>query len=118
MPPATLLARRFSEAIIALRAIKEFDSWVGQFWRSPCPFPERAALARADRGATDAIIWHDGETTIYGFLPDPDMDGCFCVPLDAALPEFHFTAGRSLMPYGQDVVISAAMREEIQPPGS
>ena len=116
MPPAIDLARRFAEAIIALRAIKEFDSWVGQFWRSPCPFPEKAALARADRGAGDAIVWHDGETTIYGFLPD--MDGCFCVPLDAALPDFAFAAGRAAVPYGQDIVISAAMREEVHPPGN
>lgn len=116
MPPATDLARRFAEAIVALRAIHEFDAWVGQYWRSPCPVPEQASLAREDRGASDAIVWHDGETTIHGFLPD--MDGCFCVPLEAALPEFPFSAGRSTMPYGQDIVISAAMREESHPPGS
>ena len=115
MPPAMELARRFAEAIVALRAIHEFDAWVGQYWRSPCPAPEQAALARADRGASDAIVWHEGEATIYGFLPD--RDGCFCVPIEAVLPEFAFAVGRAA-PYGQDILISAAMREEIQPPGT
>jgi hypothetical protein len=116
MPPATAIARRFAEAIIALRAIHEFDAWVGQYWRSPCPVPEKAALARADRGTSDAIVWHEGETTIFGFLPG--RDGCFCVPLEAALPEFAFATGRPTASYGQDVVISAAMREEFHSPGS
>ena len=116
MPPAIDLARRFAEAITVLRAIHDFDTWIGQFWCDHCPAPERAALARADRGASDAVVWHEGEATIFGFLPD--RDGCFCVPREAALPEFAFTAGRAAAPFGQDIVISAAMREEIHPPGS
>lgn len=115
MPPAIDLARRFAEAITALRAIHDFDDWIGQFWRQQCPAPQEVALAGADRGADDALVWHEGDGTIYGFLPD--RDGCFCVPREAALPDFAFTAGPSAPPYGQDIVISAAMREEIHPPG-
>lgn len=116
MPPATDLARRFAEAITALRAIHDFDAWIGQYWRDHCPAMETAAFAGAARGADDAIVWHEGETTIFGFLPD--RDGCFCVPRETALPDFPFSAGRSPAPYGQDLLISAAMREEIQSPGS
>jgi hypothetical protein len=116
MPPAIDLARRFAEAITALRAIHDFDDWIGQYWRHPCPAPERVALARADRGGSNAIVWHEGGATIFGFLPD--QDGCFCVPRDTDLPDFAFDTGSFAAPYRQDIVISAAMREEIQPPGS
>ena len=115
MPPAIDLARRFAEAIIALRAIHEFDAWIGQFWCEHCPAPGSSA-AHTDAGADDAIVWHDGDATIYGFLPD--RNGCFCIPREAPLPEFAFTAGRAAPPYGQDIVISAGMRDELQPPGA
>ena len=116
MPPVIDVARRFAEAITALRAIHDFDTWIGQFWCDHCPVSERAALARDDCGASDAIVWHEDEATIFGFLPD--RDGCFCLPRETALPEFAFTAGRTATLYGQDIVISAAMREESHPPGS
>ena len=43
---------------------------------------------------------------------------CDGVPREAALPEFAFAAVRAMAPFGQDIVISAAMREEIHPSGS
>jgi hypothetical protein len=40
------------------------------------------------------------------------------VPTDEDLPDFSFATGQLEIPYGQDIVISAAMRDELQPPGS
>ncbi len=116
MPPAIDLARRFADAITALRAIHDFDDWVGQYWRDRCPAPENIVERGGGRGDEDAVVWHESEATIFGFLPD--RDGCFSVPRDVALPDFSFATGRSPAPYGQDIVISAGMREEIQSPGS
>ena len=116
MPPATDLARRFAEAITALRAIHDFDDWIGQYWSDRCPAPESSLIANHQRGADDAIIWHEGETTIYGLLPG--RDGCFCVPRDAALPDFAFAAGRTPARFEQDILISAAMREEHHTPSA
>lgn len=116
MPPAIDVARRFAEAVATLRALHDFDDWIGQYWRAECSAPKNAASTRAPLEAEDAIIWHEAEDTIFGYLPG--YDGCFCIPRDVALPDFPFSAGRQSLSYDQDIVISAAMREEIQPPGS
>lgn len=116
MPPAIDLARRYAEALSALRAVHDFDDWIGQFWREQCPAPEGASAYRTMLGTEKAIVWHEGEDTVYGYLPG--YDGCFCVPTAEALPDFPFAAGQLEIPYGQDIVISAAMRDQLHPPGS
>ncbi len=116
MPRAIDLARRYAEAVLALRAIHDFDDWIGQFWHDHCPVPEGTGAYRTMLGTEKAIIWHEGDDTAYGYLPG--CDGCFCVPTDEDLPDFSFATGQLEIPYGQDIVISAAMRDELQPPGS
>lgn len=115
MPPAIVLARRYAEALSALRAVHDFDDWIGHYWHERCPAPAGAAASRDALGADEAIVWHEGEDTVYGYLPG--YDGCFCVPYDETLPEFPFAASKPAIPFGQDIVISAAMREQLQPPG-
>jgi hypothetical protein len=116
MPPAIVLARRYAEALAALRAVHDFDEWIGQFWHDCCPAPASAASSRDTVGTEDTIVWHEGVETVFGYLPG--RDGCFCVPRDLALPDFSFIAENRSLPIGQDIVISAAMRDELQPPGS
>ena len=116
MPPAIELARRYAEALATLRAVHDFDEWIGQYWQERCPAPASAAASRDAVGAEDTIVWHEGQETVFGYLPG--SDGCFCIPRDVALPDFPFAAGNAVLPFGQDIVISAAMREELQPPGS
>ena len=116
MPPAIELARRFAEALAVLRAVHDFDEWIGQYWQERCPAPASAAASRDTVGDEDAIVWHEGLETVFGYLPG--CDGCFCIPRDLALPDFAFTTGSSIRPFGQDIVISAGMRDELQPPGS
>ena len=116
MPPAIELARRYAEALAALRAVHDFDEWIGQYWQERCPAPASAAASRDTVGAEDTIVWHEGEETVFGYLPG--RDGCFCVPRDVPLPDFPFSAADPTHPFGQDIVISAAMRDELQPPGS
>lgn len=116
MPLAIDLARRYAEALSALRAVHDFDDWIGQFWHEPCPASRGAGAYRTMLGPEDAIVWHEGEETVYGYLPG--YDGCFCVPTSETLPDFPFAAGQPELSFGQDVVISADMREELQPPGS
>jgi len=116
MPPAIVLARRYAEALAALRAVHDFDDWIGQFWHERCPAPASAAASRDTVGAEDTIVWHEGEETVFGYLPG--RDGCFCVPRDVALPEFPSIPENLAPALGQDIVISASMRDELQPPGS
>ncbi len=116
MPPAIELARRYAEALTALRAVHDFDEWIGQYWQERCPAPASAAASRDAVSADDTIVWHEGEETVFGYLPE--RDGCFCVPRDVALPDFPITVENPTLPFGQDIVISAAMRDELQPPGS
>lgn len=116
MPPAIDLARCYAEALEALRAVHDFDDWIGQYWHEQCPAPDSAAASRTLLGAEDAIVWHEGHDTVFGYLPG--YAGCFVVPRDVVLPRFPFAAHNPAIPYGQDIVISAAMREELQPPGS
>ena len=84
------LARRYAEALAALRAVHDFDEWIGQYWQERCPAPESAA-SRDTVGAKDTIVWHEGEETVFGYLPG--RDGCFCVPRDVPLPDFPFAEG-------------------------
>ncbi|MGH2613725.1 MAG: hypothetical protein ACRDJC_00660 [Thermomicrobiales bacterium] len=116
MPPAIDVARRFAEAVATLRAIHDFDDWIGQYWVERCGSPESAAAAHSTAGAEEMIVWHEGEETVFGFLPG--YEGCFCIPRAVALPDFPFASQGPLRGFGQDIVISAAMREDIQPPGS
>jgi hypothetical protein len=116
MPPAIDLARRYAEALSALRAVHDFDDWIGQFWCEHCPAPESVGAYRTVLGTEKAIVWHEGEDTVYGYLPG--YDGCFCVPADLPLPDFTFVSGQLEIPYGQDIVISAAMGEQLHPPES
>ena len=116
MPSAIELARRYAEALVTLRAVHDFDDWIGHHWQERCPAPASAAASRDTVGTEDAIVWHEGEESVFGYLPG--HDGCFCVPRDLALPSFPFAAGDLTLPFGQDIVISAARRDELQPPGS
>ena len=116
MPPAIELARCYAEAMSVLRAVHDFDEWIGQYWQERWPAPASAAASRDAVGDEDAIVWHEGLETVFGYLPG--RDGCFCIPRDLALPDFAFATGHSVLSFGQDIVISAAMREELQPPGS
>jgi hypothetical protein len=115
MPPAIDLARRYAEALAALRAVHDFDDWLGQFWEERCTVPEGGPAARTPLGVEGAIAWYDCGETIAGYVPR--QDGCFRVPRSAALPVFPFVADELVAPTGQDVVISAAMRDELHPPG-
>ncbi|MBA2596928.1 MAG: hypothetical protein M3Q50_11595 [Chloroflexota bacterium] len=115
MPPALDVARRFAEAIATLRALHDFDDWIGQFWIEGCSAQRRAASSARPAGGDDSIVWHETGNTIFGYLPG--RDGCFAIPRDMPLPDFSFTAGKSSIPYGEDIVISAAMGEELQTSG-
>jgi hypothetical protein len=115
MPPAIDVARRYAEAVAALRALHDFDAWIGQYWVESCPFPGSAAASRATAGG-DAIVWHESEEMVFGYLPG--VDGCFCIPRDVALPDFAFAASGPVRLFGKDIVISAEMRAELQPPGT
>ena len=116
MPLAIDLARRYAEALSALRAVHDFDDWIGQFWQEHCPAPKGAGAYRTLLGTEKAILWYEGEDTVYGYLPG--YEGCFCVPTDKSMPDFPFAADQAEIPFGQDIVVSAAMREQLQPPGS
>ena len=83
--------------------------------RSVAP-PWQSAASRDTAGAKDTIVWHEGEETVFGYLPG--RDGCFCVPRVVPLPDFPFAERNPTLPFGQDIVISAAMQNELQPPGS
>ena len=116
MPPAIDLARRFADAVSALRAVHDFDDWIGQFWCERCPVPGGTGAFRTLLGTENDIVWHEGDETVYGYLPG--RDGCFCVPADESLPDFPFAAIQPDISFGQDIVVSATMREQMQPPGS
>ncbi len=116
MPPAIDVAHRFAEAVTTLRALHDFDAWIGQFWIEGCSAAQSAASSGLSSGVDDAIIWYETADTVFGFLPG--RDGCFSLPRDLPLPEFAFAAGISSVPYEEDIVISAAMSDELQSPRS
>jgi hypothetical protein len=114
MPPAIDLARRYTQALAALRAIHDFDAWLGDYWREQCPAPATAPAARTPLGAAGAITWHEERDRVVGYLPG--ADGCFDLPRDMPLPAFSLT-GEISPPYDdRDILIHASMREELQPP--
>ena len=110
MPPAIDLARRYAEALAALRAVHRFDDWLGRHWHDRCPTPTTTATSHTFLGADGTIAWHDDEDGVVGYLPGEA--GCFRVPRDAAMPDFPAPADSLPLVYGQDVLISAAMRDE------
>jgi hypothetical protein len=116
MPPAINVARRYAEAVATLRALHDFDDWIGQYWVERCASPGSAAATHTTLGAEELIVWHEDEETVLGFLPG--YDGCFRIPRAVPLPDFPFAAEGPVRSFGQDIVISAAMREDVQPPGS
>ena len=116
MPSAADLARLYADAVTVLRAVHDFDDWLGQFWHDRCPGPEIAGAHRSGPETEKAIVWHEDEDSVYGYLPD--YEGCFCLPVAESLPDLPFAVRPLEPPAEQDIVISAAMREQLQPPGS
>jgi hypothetical protein len=115
MPPATDLARRYADALGALRAIHAFDAWLGSHWHERCDVPCAEPVSRTPLGVPGSITWYEHNDVVIGVLPG--QEGCFRIPRAAAMPEFPLADG--LPPsLEQDVVISASMREEIDLPGS
>jgi hypothetical protein len=110
MPPAIDLARRYGEALLALRAVHDFDDWLGRYWCDRCPPPAAPPTSYTSLGANGTIAWHEGEDVVVGYLPRDG--GCFRIPRDATMPDFPAATTAVPLPYGQDVVIRAAMRDE------
>lgn len=110
MPAARDLARRYAEALAALRAVHDFDAWLGEHWQDYCPRPASPPDAQTALGAAGAITWHEVADGIVGYLPG--NDGCFRVARDSPMPDFP-PSEESLSPlFGNDILISAAMQEE------
>jgi len=111
MPPALELARRYSEALAALRAVHDFDDWLGEHWHDHCPPPPGTSSARTPVGMRGEITWHETGDDVIGYLPD--HDGCFRVSIAASLPDFWPAASvADVQRVDEDVVISAAMPGE------
>jgi hypothetical protein len=116
MPPATDLARRYGDALAALRAIHAFDAWLGRHWHERCAAPVSEPVSLTPLGVSGSITWYERDDVVVGVLPG--QEGCFRVPRDAPMPEFPLAAGGPPLPREQDVVISASMRAEVDLPGS
>lgn len=114
MPPAFDLARRYAQALTALRAIHDFDAWLGEHWREQCPAPASAPAAHTPLGAAGAITWHEEHGRVLGFLPGDE--GCFDIPHGAPLPPFSLQSDIAPPLDNGDILISASMREELPPP--
>lgn len=115
MPPAFDLARRYAEALAALRAIHDFDAWLGEHWQARCSMPADPPAAETPVGAGQVIAWYESAEMVTGFLPGEE--GCFQVLRDERLPDLPL--GEAFTPeYGRDVLISAAMRDDLGQPGS
>lgn len=115
MPPALELARRYSDALAALRAVHAFDDWLGDHWQERCPPPPASSSARSPVGIWGDVTWHESGEDVIGYLPD--QDGCFRVPIAATLPDFWPAIPVMDAPrVDEDVVISAAMPGEHLPP--
>ncbi len=110
MPPAVDLARRYADALAALRAIHTFDAWLGDHWHERCAAPTAGPVAVTPLGVSGAIAWHERDDVVIGVLPG--QEGCFRVPRDAMMPAFPVGASPTPLLAEQDVVISATMREE------
>jgi hypothetical protein len=116
MPLAIDLARRYADALAALRAVHDFDAWLGDHWHERCPPPAAAPDAKTPLGAGRAIAWHEAADSVVGYLPG--QEGCFRIARNVPLPDFSVVGNSPTAPFGTDVVISAAMQEELLPPGS
>lgn len=114
MPPAVDLARRYGEALAALRAVHAFDAWLGEHWQERCPPPGSPPAARTALGAAGEITWHEGANAVVGYLPG--HDGCFRIARGAVMPEFHVPGITPPPPFENDIVISASMQDEQPPP--
>ena len=115
MPPVLELARRYSEALAALRAVHAFDDWLGEHWHDQCPPRPAAASARSPVGIWGDVTWHESGDDVIGYLPD--QEGCFRVSIAAKMPDFwpgnpNIDAPR----VDEDIVISAAMPSDHPPP--
>jgi hypothetical protein len=114
MPSALTMARRYAQALAALRAIHDFDAWLGEHWHERCPPPACPPSALTPLGADRSIAWHDVGEHVFGYLPGED--GCFQLRRDAPLPAFPL-AGEDPAPlFGHDILISAMMQDESQAP--
>jgi hypothetical protein len=114
MPPAVDLARRYGEALAALRAVHAFDDWLGDHWQERCPPVSTTPAARTALGASGEVSWHETGDNILGYLPD--REGCFRIARDAVMPDFSFTTNIPPPQVERDVVISASMQDEHQSP--
>lgn len=111
MPPALELARRYSEALAILRAVHDFDDWLGEHWHDRCPPPTAISNARTPVGSRGEITWHEIGDDVIGYLPG--QEGCFRIGITASLPEFWPAAPIVSSPrVDEDIVISAAMPGE------
>src|SRR5262245_22533413 len=111
MPPAIDIARHYAAALAALRAVHDFDDWLGRHWCPHCPAPQFGRASMTPLGDAGAIAWVEQDDTVLGDLPGET--GCFCIPRNLSLPEFPLPRGVLDVPYGQDVVIRAAIRNEM-----
>lgn len=115
MPPTSELARRYSEALAALRAVHTFDDWLGRHWHDRCPPPPATSSARSPVGVKGDVTWHESGDDVIGYLPD--QEGCFRISIAASLPEFWPATMIDVTPrVDEDIVISAAMPGEYPPP--
>jgi hypothetical protein len=115
MPPAIDLALRYADALAALRAVHAFDAWLGRYWHDHCPAPSDAPASHTPLGASGVIAWHEGNETVTGYLPGDE--GCFRIPRGEAMPDFPLVTRTLPLSMGQDILISAAMREANASPG-
>lgn len=110
MPAARDLARRYAEALAALRAVHDFDAWLGEHWHDRCPRSDSPPDAQTALGAAGAITWHEEAETTVGYLPG--NDGCFRIARETPLPDFPPSEETLPARFGKDILISAAMQGE------
>lgn len=111
MPSAHDLARRYHDALQALRAVHAFDTWLGAHWRDHCPAPPSTHAATTDVGGDRQITWHDGKESVFGYLPGET--GCFCIAREALMPDFPLAPLPAPTVVGTDVVIRAEMQDAL-----
>jgi hypothetical protein len=113
MPRALDLARRYAEALAALRAVHDFDSWLGEHWHERCPPPVAPPAAQTSLGRSGTISWYEAADTVVGYLPE--SDGCFRVARESVMPDFTPFADPAGT-FDRDILISAEMRAEQSSP--
>jgi hypothetical protein len=110
MPPAIDLARRYAEALAALRAVHRFDEWLGRHWHDRCSAATTPAASHTSLGASGTIAWHEDEESVVGYLPGEA--GCFRISRAAMMPDFSQPGSDLPLVIDQDVLINATMRDE------